>query len=453
MTRFMKLFRRSPVSRQGDIRLSPPVSLAVLYLLLICAGAVALKLPIATTGSISWSDAVFTATSAVTVTGLVVVDTGTVFTHFGQSVILILIQLGGLGLMTFALLVLSVLGLPMALPQQMYLKEDLNQTSIGGVTRLAAIILRVVLFCELVGASALAFVFVPELGWREGWWQAVFHSVSAFNNAGFALYADSMSAWVANPIVNFTIPALLIVGGLGFSVLADIWQHRSWARLTLHSKIMIAGSVVLLALSTGAIAALEWSNPETLGAIHSPGAKLTASWFQAAVTRTAGFNSIDIAGLHDSTSFLIMCLMLIGGGSTSTAGGMKVVTFVVLLLATLAFFRRQKNVQAFGRSIGLEELLKVLAVTITMLIVVITALFVISITHDGDFMDLAFEVTSAMGTVGLSRGATGELDGIGRIVIMIVMFLGRVGPLTLGFFLATRVPPRTSFPPGKILIG
>jgi trk system potassium uptake protein TrkH len=145
--------------------------------------------------------------------------------------------------------------------------------------------------------------------------------------------------------------------------------------------------------------------------------------------------------------------MLIGGGSTSTAGGMKVVTFVVLLLATLAFFRRRKNVQAFGRSIGLEELLKVLAVTITMLIVVITALFVISITHDGDFMDLAFEVTSAMGTVGLSRGATGELDGIGRIVIMIVMFLGRVGPLTLGFFLATRVPPRTSFPPGKILIG
>lgn len=453
MTRFMRFFRRAPVSSQGDIRLSPPISLAILYLLLILAGAAALKLSVATTSPITWSDAVFTATSAVTVTGLVVVDTGTVFTHFGQCVILLLIQLGGLGLMTFALLVLSVLGMPMGLPQQMYLKEDLNQTSIGGVTRLASIILRVVLICEIVGACALAFVFVPELGWREGWWQATFHAVSAFNNAGFALYADSMTEWATDPVVNITIPALLIVGGMGFSVLADIWQHRSWARLTVHSKLMIAGTVALLILSTAAIAALEWSNPETLGHFHSAGEKLSASWFQAAVTRTAGFNSIDIAGLHDSTSFLIMCLMLIGGGSTSTAGGMKVVTFSVLLLATLAFFRRHKNVQAFGRSIGLEELLKVLAVTVTMLIVVVTALFVISITHDGDFMDLAFEVTSAMGTVGLSRGATGELDGIGRVVIMIVMFLGRVGPLTLGFFLATRVPPRTAFPPGKILIG
>jgi len=171
------------------------------------------------------------------------------------------------------------------------------------------------------------------------------------------------------------------------------------------------------------------------------------------MTRTAGFNSVDIGGLHDSTAFLVMCLMIIGGGSTSTAGGMKVVTFAVLVLATIAFFRPKKNVDAFGRSIGIEELLKVLAVTVPMLFLVITALFAITISHDGVFIDLAFEVTSAMGTVVLSRGATGELDEFGRIVFMLVMFLGSVGPLTLGFFLATRTPPRTSYPSGKILIG
>ncbi len=445
--------RRAPVSRRGDIRLSPPATLAALYLVLILLGTLLLKTPIATQVDVSWSDAAFTAVSAVTVTGLVVVDTGTVYTHFGQAVILLLIQLGGLGLMTFALMVLSVLGIPMGLPQQMYLKEDLNQTSIGGVTRLGLTILKVVVLCELAGMTFLAFVFVPEFGWGEGLWQALFHSISAFNNAGFGLHADSLTRWVSDPIVNVTVPLLVIIGGIGFSVLSDIWQHRAWRKLTMHSKLMLSGTAALLVLSTFGFATLEWTNPATLGGLESDGERVTASWFQAVMTRTAGFNSVDIAGLHDSTSFMVMCLMVIGGGSTSTAGGMKVVTFVVLILATYAFFRRKRNVEAFGRSIGVEELLKVLAVTVTMLFLVITALFVITISHDGDFVDLAFETTSAMGTVGLSRGTTGELDTFGRVVIMIVMFLGRVGPLTLGFFLATRTPPRTSYPPGRILIG
>lgn len=445
--------RKAPVSRRGDIRLSPPATLAALYLVLILLGTVLLKTPIATQVDVSWSDAAFTAVSAVTVTGLVVVDTGTVYTHFGQAVILLLIQLGGLGLMTFALMVLSVLGIPMGLPQQMYLKEDLNQTSIGGVTRLGLTILKVVVLCELAGMAFLAFVFVPEFGWGEGLWQALFHSISAFNNAGFGLHADSLTRWVSDPIVNVTVPLLVIIGGIGFSVLSDIWQHRAWRKLTMHSKLMLSGTAALLVLSTFGFAALEWTNPATLGGLESDGDRVIASWFQAVMTRTAGFNSVDIAGLHDSTSFMVMCLMVIGGGSTSTAGGMKVVTFVVLILATYAFFRRKRNVEAFGRSIGVEELLKVLAVTVTMLFLVITALFAITITNDVDFVDLAFETTSAMGTVGLSRGTTGELDTFGRVVIMIVMFLGRVGPLTLGFFLATRTPPRTSYPPGRILIG
>lgn len=181
--------------------------------------------------------------------------------------------------------------------------------------------------------------------------------------------------------------------------------------------------------------------------------KLSASWFQAATTRSAGFNTVDIGALHDSTALMFMLLMLIGGGSTSTAGGIKVTTFIVLLLAVVAFFRRRSTLRAFGRSLGQEEVLKVLALAMLSLLTVMTGLFVVALAHDGEFLDLAFEVVSAFATGGLSRGATAELDGLGRLVIIALMFIGRVGPLTLGFFLATRVPPRIRYPAGRIYLG
>lgn len=447
LTAFLTLF----TGRRIDI--APPLVLALLYGALVLIGTGLLKLPFASTLPLGWYDALFTATSAVTVTGLAVVDTGSHFTLFGQVVILGLIQLGGLGLMTFAVLVMSMLGLPVGLPQRVFLRDELNQTSLSDLMRLVRVILRVVLLCELAGTVVLAIVFVPEFGWGQGLWLALFHTVSAFNNAGFSLFSDSLSRWATDPLVNICIPALIIIGGLGFSVLADLYQVRRWRGFSLHTKLMLAGTAALLVFSLAIFAVLEWNNPQTLGRIDSVGGRLTASWFQAVTTRTAGFNTVDIGGIHDSTALMVMAQMLIGGGSTSTAGGIKVTSFIVLLLATLAFFKRRSSLHAYGRSLGQDEVMKVLALTMLSILVVMTGIFLITLSHDGDFLALVFEVTSAFGTVGLSRGATAELDGLGRAVIMVVMFIGRVGPLTLGLVLATRLPPRIRYPGGHVFLG
>ncbi|HBU54365.1 MAG TPA: Ktr system potassium transporter B, partial [Sulfitobacter sp.] len=197
----------------------------------------------------------------------------------------------------------------------------------------------------------------------------------------------------------------------------------------------------------------EWRNPATLGQFGSLGSKLWASWFQAVTPRTAGFNTLDYAEVHESTALMTMTLMLVGGGSTSTAGGIKVTTLIVLILATVAFFRRSTSLHAFGRSMGPDEVFKVMALTTISILLVLTGIFIMSIKHDGEFIDLAFEATSAFGTVGLSRGATAELDSTGRAMIMLMMFLGRVGPLTIGFFLATQSVPRVRYPEGKVYLG
>ena len=441
-------------ARRGDrVHIPPPAILALLYAALIAIGAMLLKLPLATPAPITWSDAIFTATSAVTVTGLVVIDTGSQLSLFGQGVVMVLIQLGGLGLMTFAVLVLSMLGLPLSISYRIFLREDLNQTSISDLLVLVRGILKVVFACELLGVALLSLVFVPEFGWAHGLWQALFHTVSAFNNAGFGLFPDSLSAWVNNPIINLVVPALFIFGGLGFVVVTELFQKREWRSLSLHSKLMLVGTLGLILWSVAVFAALEWTNPLTLGGLDGTSDRLWASWFQGVTTRTAGFNTVDIGGTHDSTALMFMLLMVIGGGSTSTAGGIKVTTFIVLLLATIAFFKRRTQLHVFGRSLGSDEMMKVLALAMVSMLTVFTGIFLLSLSHDGDFLNLAFEVTSAFGTVGLSRGATGELDEFGRAVMAAIMFIGRVGPLTLGFFLATRAQPRISYPPSKVFLG
>ncbi|MGY9048163.1 MAG: TrkH family potassium uptake protein [Rhodobacterales bacterium] len=439
--------------RRKAMRLTPPALLASFYLILVIIGGITLWLPLSHHGDVRFLDAFFTSMSAVTVTGLAVVDTGSAYTVFGQVVIAILIQMGGLGLMTFAVFVLSAIGIPVGISQRLILREDLNQSSLGDLAKLVRTIFVVAVGCEVIGAVLLAFIFVPASGWAYGIWQAIFHSISAFNNAGFALWPDSLTRWVDNPLINLVVPALFITGGLGFIVLGDLYAKRRWRALSLHSKLMISGTVALTLWSWVMFGALEWHNPGTLGGLDSIWAKVQASWFQAVTTRTAGFNTVDIGELHDSTALMMMTLMLIGGGSTSTAGGIKVTTFIVLLLATVAFFRRSTTLHAFGRSLGLNEVMKVLALTTVSILIVFVGLFVVSISHDGSFIALAFEVTSAFGTVGLSMGTTTELDTIGRVVIMCVMFLGRVGPLTLGFFLARHTVPKVRYPQGQIFLG
>lgn len=435
------------------LRVSPPLILAALYAGLILLGALLFKLPFATTQPITWSDALFTATSAVTVTGLAVFDVGAVLTHFGEFVLAVLIQLGGLGLMTFAVLVLAALGLPVGITGHIYLREDLNQNSMHQLSVLVRTILKVVLFCEVTGALVLMLSFAPVLGFWEGLWVSAFHSISAFNNAGFSTFSDGLVGFATDPVVNLVIPALFIVGGIGYVVLQDIARQRSHHSWSLHTKIMLLGTAILIPWSVGSFALLEWTNPGTLGIFDSAGEKLMVSWFQGVTTRTAGFNTTDIGALHDSTVMLFISLMLIGGGPTSTAGGIKVTTFVVMILATIAFFRRQTQLHAFGRSIGLEQVLKVMALTSISVLVVFVGVFLLTASHDGHFVDVAFEVASAFGTVGLSRGYTTELTEFGRAMIIAIMFLGRVGPLTLGFFLATRTTPRVRYPEGQIHLG
>ena len=450
MARMRRLLRHAT---RRLLRVSPPLILAALYAVLIVLGALMFRLPISTVNGLGWSDAIFTAASAVTVTGLAVLDTGAQFTHFGEAVLMVLIQLGGLGLMTFAVLVLAALRVPLGITGQIYLREELNQSSLHRIMRLVKRIFQVVLICELTGTLLLAASFVPILGLGEGLWVALFHSISAFNNAGFSTFPDGLERFAADPLVNFTIPALFMVGGIGYVVLDDIARLRRWSAFSLHTKIMLTGTAALTVWAAVTFAVLEWHNPRTLAQFDSTFTRLLVSWFQGVTPRTAGFNTIEIQGMHDSTSLMMISLMLIGGGPTSTAGGIKVTTFVVMCMATIAFFQRRTQLNAFGRSISLNEVLKVMALTALSVIVVFTGVFLLSATQEGHFLDVSFEVVSAFGTVGLSRGFTSELSEFGRAIIVALMFIGRVGPLTLGYFLATRSVPRVRYPEGKIHLG
>ena len=437
----------------ATLRLSPPATLALVFALLIAAGTLLLRLPFAATTPLGWLDAAFTATSAVTVTGLTVVDTGAGFTPFGQLVILLLIQLGGLGIVSFAMLVFLLLGHRLGLRQQVMLHQDLATTALGDVMRLVRLIAAVVLGAELAGTVLLALRWVPELGLASGTWQAVFHAVSAFNNAGFSLWPDSLARWAGDPVVNLVVPALFIVGGIGFSVLADLRGFRPWRRRAVHTRLMLAGTAVLVVASVAATALLEWRNPATLGALDGWPARLQAAWLQGVTTRTAGFSSVDIGALAPGTALAYMVLMFVGGGSTSTAGGIKVTSLVVLLAATWSFLRRRPEVVLLGRAIAPLDVLRALALASIGMLLLLVAVFLLVLTQPLPFLDLAFEATSAFGTVGLSRGVTTELDGFGRLVLMVLMFTGRIGPLALGFMLATPARAGIRHPAGRIQLG
>lgn len=452
MSRARPILRRLIDNRMMR-HLPPPAVLALLYGVLIVLGALVLMLPVSTTVPIRFIDAMFTATSAVTVTGLAVIDTELGLTFFGQVVLITLVQLGGLGLMTFAVLIMAALGLQVGLGQEVYLREDLKLTSMHRLGQMSSNVFRIVLVAEVAGALLLCLSFVPTTGLWPGVWHAIFHSVSAFNNAGFSTFSAGLVPYATDPIVNLVIPALFITGGIGYGVTVEIMNRRGWHYYTLHVKLMLVGTAVLIVLGVGLFALLEWHNPATLGQYHYVSERLMVSWFQGVTPRTAGFNTTDIGATHDATALMMMALMVIGGGSASTAGGLKVTTMVVLLLATIAFFRGRTQPVAFGRSIGQDQIMKVMALVAIASVLIFLGVFVVAATHDGHFMDISFEVVSAFGTTGLSRGYTPQLTDVGRSVIMFIMFLGRVGPLTLGFFLATRTTPRVRYPEGTVFLG
>ncbi|WP_022797139.1 TrkH family potassium uptake protein [Bavariicoccus seileri] len=439
--------------KKSTSRLNPSVTVVLSFFVLILVGTVLLKLPIATTETISWLNTLFTATSAVTVTGLIVVDTGTAFTLFGQTVIMFLMQLGGLGLMTSAVSIFFIFKRKIGMQQRNLIRASLNQDSSGGIIRLVRYLLFFSLSIELIGFILLSIKWIPEFGFSKGSFYSLFHTVAAFNNAGFSLWSDSLSSYVGDPVVNLTITSMFVLGGIGFTVLLDVWNKKKFKTLTLHSKVMIVGTLVINIIAIISIFILEYSNPQTLGSLSFED-KAWSAYFQGLTPRTAGFNSIDISALTLPTMLLIVILMFIGAGSASTGSGIKLSTFIILLLTTITTLKGGEEVSLFGRRLKNSAVLRALTLTLISFLLVFVAIFVLTVTENGSFIAIVFEVVSAFGTVGLSTGLTTELSTIGRFVIMFVMFVGRIGPITIASILLTsKNPSLIRYPQENIFVG
>ncbi|WP_188652620.1 TrkH family potassium uptake protein [Pontibacillus salipaludis] len=438
--------------RDKQMEWNPPQILITTFLSLIVLGTLILMLPISTTNGISIIDALFTSTSAMTVTGLVVVDTGTAFTYFGEIVIMALIQLGGLGIMTFAVLIYLALGRKIGIRERLLIKQALNQNTIGGVIALAKRLLIFSLIMEAIAVVFLSLVWVPELGWGQGLYASVFHAISAFNNAGFSIWSDSLSGYVGDPVVNIVITILFIIGGIGFTVVFDMWQSKEFRQLSLHSKLMIVGTLAINIFSFLMIFVLEYNNPNTLASMTTPD-QIQSAYFQAVTPRTAGFNTLDIGSMEHASLFYMIILMFIGGGSASTAGGIKLTTALLIVLATFTFYKQREEVVTFKRSLPYSLVLRALSLAMGSVFVVLVAIFVLNLTEDAPFLDIVFEGVSAFGTVGLSMGLTGSLTIIGKVTIILTMLVGKLGPLTFAFAFAKHRIDRVKYPKEDVLTG
>ena len=438
-----------------NIRLNPPRVLALGFGTLILIGAILLNLPIASQNgeSIGFINSFFTSASAVCVTGLVVVNTAKHWSLFGKIVIIILIQIGGLGFMTMATIVAMLMGKKISLKERLIIKEQLNQENISGLVRLTRYVIFSTLLIELIGAILLSTKFIPRYGTIKGIWFSIFHSISAFCNAGFDIIGESIVPFVGDFIINITIALLIIIGGLGFNVYIDISQRKSFKRLHLHSKLVIVITLILIFTGMFLILLVERHNPDTLASL-STGDKLLASFFQSVIARTAGFNSVDISKLYDTTGFILIILMYIGGSPGSTAGGIKTTTFSTIILSTMAVVRGNKDVSVFNRRLNQDIINRALAIATIGLALILTVSLILTLTEEGNFLDLLFETTSAFGTVGLTRGITPNLSNVGKILITITMYLGRVGPLTMAFAFSQRQKqPLYRHCEGNIIVG
>lgn len=425
----------------------------------ILIGTLLLALPIATESGISigFVNALFTATSAVCVTGLVVVDTGTYWTVFGKSVILLLIQVGGLGFMTMATAGAFIMGRRIGLRNRLIMQEALNQMSLSGVVRLTKYIIATTFAIEAIGAVLLSFRFIPEFGLRKGLAFSIFHSVSAFCNAGFDIMGNytSLTSYVSDPLVNIVIISLILIGGIGFSVLIDVVQHRKYRKLSVHTKLVLMTSALLLLVGFVLFLAIEWNNPATLGELSIP-QKILGATFQAVTPRTAGFNTIPIDQLETPSKLITMVLMFIGGSPGSTAGGVKTTTVGIMILTILMVIRGKEDIEFSYRRISKDIANKALAIFGIVLSLAFIIITLLTITEPNlAFLDIVFEVFSALGTAGLSTGITSSLSIPGKLIIAMAMFFGRLGPLTMVVALTQRGKRKSPvrYPEGKVSVG
>ncbi|WP_409305018.1 TrkH family potassium uptake protein [Peribacillus sp. SCS-155] len=438
--------------------LDPPKILVMGFAALILLGACLLMLPIATEdgNGLSFLNALFTATSATCVTGLVVVDTGDTFTKFGELTILSLIQVGGLGFMTFATFFFFLLGKRISLRERLLLQEALNNTSFAGIVRLVKRVLIFTSVIELVGAAILAIRFSFDMPVGRAIYYGIFHSISNFNNAGFDLMGEyrSLTPYVEDPTVVLTVCALITLGGLGFIVMNELYEYHDTNRLSVHTKIVLVTTLILTLGATLLIFLFEYGNEKTLGHLSYLG-KVLGSLFQAVTPRTAGANTLNLVDLTQSTLFLTIFLMFVGAGPGSTAGGIKITTLATLAATVWSQIKGKEDVVMFKRRVVIETILKAITVAMSAMFLVILVTMLLTMTQTGhNFIFYLFEATSAFGTVGLSLGLTPLLTPIGKVIIIFTMFMGRLGPLTVAFAVsARRKPDPYKHPKGKIMIG
>ena len=447
--------------RRRKVSMSATKLVALCFLGIILLGTGLLMLPVSSRSGepCQFLPALFTATSATCVTGLTPFDTWTQWSGFGQGVLLCLIELGGLGFMSAATLVIFLFRRKVGLRQRMLIAQALSLNEMDGVVRLQRMVIFGSLGFEAAGALILTLWFWPQYGFVRALRWGVFHSISAFCNAGFDIFGSmepgsSLLLFQNDPVVLLTLGALVVLGGLGFLVWQDIAEKRSWKKLSVYSRLVLLATAMLIVSGWALICILEWNNPKTLGNL-SVGSKLLGGLFQSITLRTAGFDAINQAGLTQGGKAVSMVLMLIGGSSGSTAGGLKTVTFLVVLLFIWARARGRSNVSAFCRTIPQEQALNAMTISLIMVLLSVLGGIFVCATSPVSFTDGLFEAISALATVGLTAGATGLLSVPAKILIIIFMYFGRVGVLTisLGFLMGNQAVERFRYAETSLLIG
>jgi len=440
-------------------------SICLGFLAVITVGTLLLMLPFSHSSN-EWgvlSTALFTATSAVCVTGLSVVDVGQYYSGFGQLCIVFLVQVGGLGYMTATTFLLLLLGRRFRLRDKLAMHQSLDTPGISGMQHLVRSIIGLTLMIEILGVLLLLPVFEPDYGLGKGLWFAIFHSVNAFNNAGFGLLPTSFITYATNPLLNFTVTFLIIVGGIGYQVLLELYlwlrdrlsQSPSRFTFSLHFKIVTSTTFLLLGVGTIALFLTEFQNPATLGPL-SLGYKLTAAWFQSVTARTAGFNTLDLSQMTITALFIMIALMFIGASPGSTGGGLKTTTLWVLLMSTRAVLQGKEEVLCYQRKVPTSLILKAIGSVVASLLTVILSTILMSLTQskDTEFLPILFEAVSAFATVGLSIGVTAKASLGTQMILIPTMYVGRVGVLMLMSALLGDSPPSiVHYPEEDLLVG
>lgn len=445
---------------QKKLHFSSPQMIIFGFILVNLMGCLLLMLPSSTVEKVgtSFSDALFTSTSAICVTGLVIHDTASYWSMQGQLIIMVLIQIGGMGVITAASAIAILSGKKIGLMQRSTMQESISATQVGGIVRLTGFILRAMLAIELLGAICMAHVFCEEFGMKKGVWYAVFHSVSAFCNAGFDLMGmnqpfSSLTGFNGNTTINLAIMALIVIGGIGFLTWDDIWHHRlHFHKYRLQSKVILTVTILLILLPALYFYFYEFGRAEWTDLSEKE--RILASAFQSVTPRTAGFNTVDLNRMSEPSQLIIILLMLIGGSPGSTAGGFKTTTLAVLLLTSFAVFFRKEDVQCFGRRIPSETVKNAATILFLYMSLFLLGGVVISCVDQVPLMGALFETSSAIGTVGLSLGLTPQLSLFSHMLLILLMFWGRVGGLTLIFAVVSGHRfTKSKLPQEKITIG